>query len=108
MSSTSTIPVTVDQEAAAYVQELGMQAPFEQMLEHTRQTMPGLRAIHVEFQPAYDVEFPCILLRATTDDPHLEDDPSECAWGQWKSDTFPPEVCEHFVLLVNYGWPDAR
>ncbi len=40
--SATTFPVSITPEAAARVAELGMQAELERMLEHTRQTVPGL------------------------------------------------------------------
>jgi hypothetical protein len=109
MAPTTTIPLTVTPDAAAYVAELGMQEPFEQMIEHTRHTMAGLRAIRVTLQPPYDLGGgPCVLIEATTDDPHLDDDPSQREWGFWKGETFPPEVGQHFVLLVVHGPAHAR
>src|SRR5262249_27252432 len=106
MTPTTTVLLTVTPDAAAYVAELGMQEPFDQMLEHTRQTMAGLRAIRVTLQPPYDLGGgPCVLIEATTDDPRLGDDPSEREWARWQVGAFSPEVNQHFVLLVVYG-PD--
>jgi hypothetical protein len=107
MAPTTTIPVTVTPEASDYVDELGMRGQFEQMIEHTRRTMAGLRAIHVTLQPPYDLGGgPCVLIEATTDDPHLEYDPSQGEWARWQVGAFPPEVNQHFVLLVVHG-PDC-
>jgi hypothetical protein len=108
MIANSTIPLIVEPDAAAHVAELGMQAQFEQMLEHARQTMPGLRSIRVTLQPAYDLGQPCVLIEPEREDPHLDRDPTDLEWARWQDDAFPPEVCQHFVLLSNYGWPDAR
>ena len=41
MAITATIPFTISPDAAAYVAELGMQQPMEQMLHRIRQTVPG-------------------------------------------------------------------
>src|SRR4051794_24974808 len=54
MSSTVDGPVTVSPEAAARVAELGLQREFEQIVEHTRQTIPGLRRLEVTLAPAHD------------------------------------------------------
>ncbi len=108
MRAKTTIPVTISPEATAHVAELQMRGPFERMLDHALETILGLREIRVTLQPAYDLEIPCILLEATKEEPHRGDDPSQRDYARWQSDTFPPEVCQHFVLLVDYGFPDAR
>jgi hypothetical protein len=107
MSMKTNVPLTITPEATAYVAELGLQREFEEMLTHALQTIPKLRELEVELQPAYD-DIPCVLLLAERDDPHPEADRTADDWGRWKRTTFPPEVGQHFVLLVNYGWPDAR
>ncbi len=50
----TTIRITVTPEAAVRVAELGMQAELDQMLEHTRQTVPGLKSIEVQETLPYD------------------------------------------------------
>lgn len=105
----TTIPLTVSPEAAARVAELGMQKEFDRMLEHTRQTVPGLQAISVNL--AYDPcgsDDPRVVIDVIMADPHLEDDPTGRQWGRWFVTTFPPDVCRHFVMLAGYGDADAR
>jgi hypothetical protein len=86
-----------------------MQAELERMIEHTRQSVPGLRRIDVTLAPAYDdPPTPGINIEAHTDRPFIEGDRTRSQWGRWKVTTFPPEVCEHFVLLLCYGPDDAR
>jgi hypothetical protein len=102
--ATTTVPVTVEPEAAARVAELGMQAELERMLEHTRQTVPGLRAIEVQLALPYDTgDETSIIIQATMEDPHLEDDPTDTEWDKWQVRTFPPDVCRYFVLISVYG-----
>jgi len=102
--STATVPITISPEAAARVAELGMKAELERMLEHTRQTVPGLRAIDVQLALPYDTgDATSILIESTMDDPHLEYDPTDTDWGKWQVRTFPPEVCRHFVMMSVYG-----
>lgn len=104
--TTTTIPVTVTPEATARVAELSMQAELERMLEYTRQTVPGLRAIEVREALPYDTgDETTIVIDAIRDNPQLPDDPTQRHWGAWQCDTFPPEVCHYFVLLSVYG-PD--
>jgi hypothetical protein len=99
--NTMTIPVTITPEAAARVAELGMQAELERMLDHTRQTVPGLRAIEVQLALPHDTgDETSIIIQATMDDPHLDYDPTDTEWGKWKVRTFPPEVCQYFVMMT--------
>jgi hypothetical protein len=102
-----TVPITITDEAKDYVAELGMQEPFQRMLDHALVSIPGLRELRVSVQPAYDVGMPCILFEALKAFPGL-DDPTEGNWGRWRTSEFPPEVYQHFVLLVVYGTADAR
>src|SRR5437870_5771116 len=55
MATTATIPVNVSAEAAARVAELGMQREFEEMIEHAKQTLPGVRWIHVTLEDSPEV-----------------------------------------------------
>src|SRR5438067_8620932 len=100
----TTIPVAITPEAAARVAELGMQAELERMLEHTRRTVPGLRSIEVQLALPYDTgDESSIVIEATMDDPRLAHDPTDTEWGKWKVRTFPPEVCQYFVMMSVYG-----
>ena len=108
MPSNTTIPVTVFPEAADYVAELGMEEPFRRMLDHALESIPGLRELRVTLQPAYDVGAPCVLIEALKELPPGLDDPTQRIWGRWRMTTFPPEVFQHFVLLVVYGPAHAR
>lgn len=106
MSSTASIPIVVQPEAAARVAELGRKAELQQMIEHVRQAVPGLRSIEVVLSPPYDLgDTDRVVVEATMEDPGLEDDPTNRELGRWQVETFPPEVCEHFCILTLYG-PD--
>jgi len=48
MSAAVMVPVTMPAEAVELIQELGLRRPVEEMIEHTRQTVAGLRAIEIE------------------------------------------------------------
>jgi hypothetical protein len=107
--STITVPLTVTPEAAARVTQLGMQREFEQMLEHVRQTVPGLVAIEVELALPYDTgDYPSVLIQPIMKNPHLEYDPTDWDYATWKVQTFPPEVCMHFSTLSRYETPNER
>ena len=98
------VPCQVSAEAEAYVAELRLQEPFAEMLEHTRQTVPGLQAIEVSLEPPYDLGGgPCVLIMAARADPHLSDDPTDREWGFWRLTHFPPEIFQHFCFLSYYS-----
>ena len=103
MATTATIPVTVTSEAAARIAELGMQSEFEQMIEHAKEVVAYLRSLRVtlEYDPE-GVEEPGLVIWSHRDDTDWEDDKSDVSFGRWKVDTFPPEVCIHFVMITLY------
>lgn len=108
--ATVTVPVTIAEEAATRVAELGMQSELDRMLEHTKQAVPGLRSIEVTLE--YDYEEidrgPIITLWCHRNDPGPIRDLTNWNWGAWFVETFPPEVCEHFVMLSCYENSDGR
>src|SRR5262245_44742019 len=103
----ATVPVTVADDAAARVAELGYQRELEQMLEHVRRTTPGLRAINVtlEHDPACAHNDPQVVIEVNRDD--LADptvlDETWLDWARWQAATFPPQVFQHFVRTLSYG-----
>jgi|SRR5580704_16556335 hypothetical protein len=107
MSTATTVPLSVAPEAASRIAELGLQDEFDQMLEHTRQVIPGLRSISVLLAPPYDTDDePRVIIEPTMDDPHLVHDRTEREWGRWMVNTFSPDVGRHFCLLTVYGVAD--
>lgn len=99
----ATIPVTIDPAARAYVEELGLTGPFEQMLRHALETIPELLELEVSWGPPYDMGMPCILFIATRPAPiEWVDDPSQREYAHWKCASFPPDVVQHFTLVVGY------
>jgi hypothetical protein len=105
----TTVPVTITPEAAERLAELGMQRELDLTIEHTKQTVPGLHAITVVLEPCYDTrDEPGITIEASIDPSQREYDPTDRDWGRWKVETFPPEVCEHFVMMTTYRTTDDR
>src|SRR5262245_10427375 len=101
--ATAEIPVTVSEDAAAFIAELGMQREFEQMIEHTRQTIPDLRMIDVVLDPDPSGEIgPGIIIQPHRPDPGPGPDPAEREWGVWLTNAFPPQVWTNFVLMSLY------
>jgi hypothetical protein len=110
MTAPTTVPLTITEEAAERLAELGMHAEFERMLEHTRQTVPGLRAMRVAIRPVYDThEDTGITIEAIVDETYRPEDRTWWQWQDWLHDTFPPHVFEHFSMtpMREYGTDHA-
>jgi len=109
MAITSEIPVTVSADAEERIRELNLQRECEAMLEHTKQTVPGLRAIEVSLFFFEDSSEPLLLITASRDSPV----PEECdlvrgQWDTWLVRTFGPEVVEWFIFDIDYDTYHAR
>jgi len=102
MSSTMTIPVTIAPEAGAFVDRLGQRQEFELMIDRAKHVVPGLTAIEVALDDATDEMPPGVVLWTHRDDIGSENDPTQRSWIDWMAATFPPEVCQNFVLLPVY------
>jgi hypothetical protein len=110
MATTANVPITIAPEAAAHVADLGLQREFEQMLEHAKQTVPGLRAINVIL--TYDPETgddPRVIIEAMIPEPaRPEEDTTQSDYTRWEINTFPPAVLIHFCLMTGYEAPNGR
>src|SRR5262245_14007910 len=101
MATATLVPITVESDAAARVAELGIQREFEQMLDHARQTVPGLRCIRVtlEYDP-HGAEEPGLVIWSHRDRPSsLDYDSTDEEWGMWFVTAFPPQVCRHLCMI---------
>ena len=104
MSAPATVPVTVTPEAAARVTALGIQAELDQMIEHTRASVAGLRKVEVVLEQPYDTgDDPYLTIRAFRPLTFRWDDPVRQEWGRWKVTTFPPDVSRHVTLTLIEG-----
>jgi hypothetical protein len=103
--SAATVPVTITSEAAARVTELGMQTELDQMLEHTRQTIPQLSKIAVDVALSYDTGTEIgVSIEAYTTIQWVREDRTQWDWWAWQVRSFPPQVCEHFSFhLLHEG-----
>jgi hypothetical protein len=102
MSATITVPVTIAPEARAFIDRLGQCREFERMIERAKHVVPGLALIEVALDEATDDMPPGVILWTHRDDFGTDDDPTQRRWIEWMIATFPPEVCENFVLLPVY------
>jgi hypothetical protein len=106
MSQTTTIPITVTPEAATRVAELGMQKQLDQMVQHTLETVSRLLSIEVILAPPYDTgDTPRVILEAHRSGPLPPEDRTHWEWIAWAVATFPPQVCEHFVMMTDHEDP---
>jgi hypothetical protein len=109
MTPTTTVPFTITDDAVALLRELGFQKEFDQIIEQLKQFVPGLLSISVRVMIMYDEgNRPIVLIEGEFLDRHLEDDPTQRQWGELFSLSFPPEVREHFGVLLLFGGPNAR
>ena len=102
MSTTMTVPVTIAPDAAVFVERIGQRQEFEQMIDRAKQVVPSLVSIEVSLDEGTDDMPPGVILWTHRDDTGPEDDPTQRRWIEWMAATFPPEVCQNFVLLPVY------
>jgi hypothetical protein len=102
MSTTMIVPVTIAADALAFVDGLGQREEFELMIDRAKHFVPGLSSIEVALDEATDDMPPGVILWTHRDDIGTDDDPTQRSWIEWMAATFPPEVCQNFVLLPVY------
>jgi hypothetical protein len=106
MTKATIVPVTLTPEATARVAELGMRSQLDQMLEHTRQSIPDLLSIEVKLDEPYNPgDTPRVIIEARRAGRLLLPDRTEWDWGGWKVSTFPPEVAEQFLMITGHEIP---
>ncbi len=91
--------VNISLQAADRILELEVWPQFKAMLEHTKQSTPGLRSIAVSLDDA------TILIVAEIDEfdpnaPGMADESTEWRWDRWASETFSPDVLRHFCMMA--------
>jgi hypothetical protein len=102
MSKTMAVPVPIAPDARAFVDRLGQRQEFELMIDWAKHVVPGLYSIEVALDEATDDMPPGVILWTHRHDIDTDDEPTQRSWMDWMSATFPPEVCQNFVLLPVY------
>ncbi len=69
------------------------------MIERAKQFVPALTAIEVALGESADGIPSGVIFWTQRDDVGLDNDPTRQNWIEWMAATFPPEVCQNFVLL---------
>jgi hypothetical protein len=109
MTTSTSVPVTVTDEAAARIAELGIQAAVEQMVERAKQMVPGLKAIDVILEPAWDTgPDDYLTIQAFSAREWDPEDASEREYDRWAIKAFPPEVTANIVLSILYRTSHER
>lgn len=102
MAMITAVPVSITDEAAARVAELGMQNELAQMIEHTQQAVAGLVRINVVLAQPWDTgDEPTIVIEAKRRNPTPVGDQTGREWGAWFVDAFPPDVVRHFIMRAH-------
>jgi hypothetical protein len=105
----TTVPLSITQEATDYIAEKDLQQPYQQILDNLPRRFPDLQAIEVSVMDPYDLGGePRVVFDVTRDDPGSLDDPTKQAWIDWFIEAFPPEVMQYFVVLSIYEPKHAR
>ncbi len=106
MTTNTTIPVNVSAEAAAHLDQLGLRAAFNALVEKAKELLPGLRLIDVtlDYAPWMSDE-PAVLLDFHRPHPGGDDGAND-QFIQWTIAAIPPEQGRHFAWL-NYYEPTA-
>lgn len=107
MSATAQVPVEMAPGAAELIRELGLRRQVEEMIEHTRQTVAGLRSIEIDVWYEHDPEdrppLPHLTVIGRRDGHRPSaDSGTERDWFEWSVRTYPPEVKQHVSFTVRY------
>src|SRR5438067_8098528 len=108
MTTSATIPVTVNPDAAARIAELGFRAEMDRLIDHARQHLPEVERIEVVLNERYDTGGePGVTVAAYSRRPFHQAEPIAWELGRWAVRNFPPEVLEHLHLSYHPGTDHA-
>lgn len=106
MATVAEIPVVILLPAADRALALGFWPEFKAMLEHTKDSVPGVLAISATYDDRWrddDQHLIVIAAEVGEEDFHPRAPGTESiAWrlDRWAIETFPPEVLEHFCIIA--------
>src|SRR5580704_16897536 len=102
MIALSTIPVQVSEEATRYIEQLGIQEPYQRMLDAIPKRFQAVHWIKVGLEHIVDeAGRPVVAIDVARVYPG-RDDPSGREFGRWAIETFPPEIWEQLGVNVTY------
>jgi hypothetical protein len=102
MSTPTSVLVTIAPDALEFVERLGQREEFERMTDRAKHVVPDLMPIEIALDEATDDIPSGVILWTHRDDIGTYDDPTLRSGIEWMAATFPPEVCENFVMLLVY------
>lgn len=98
----STIPVQVSEEAARHIEQLGIQEPFQRMLDEIPKRFQAVHWIKVGLEHIVDEGGrPVVAIDVAREYPG-GDDSSGRQFDRWVIETFPTEIWEHLVVMNIY------
>ena len=96
----SSVPVRVSEEAAQFIEEMGLQEPFQRMVDHIPRHFHGVQSINVVLEIFQDQTCdPRVILEVTREDPGLEKDLSDSEFDRWVIENFLTEQWQYFIHL---------
>jgi hypothetical protein len=99
--SISQVPVTIPTEVSDYVDQLGLRAQFDEIVDKIPEILPEALSIACEFDAGVpDEEDPRIILNVDTPDEGLSNPTPHMRWMNWAAKRFPAKVLMNFVVVV--------
>lgn len=102
MSTATMVPVTISPEARSFLERLGQVEDLEKMIDRVRHIVTGLRSIEVVLDETTEEMPSGVVLWVHRNDIGPGSDPTHRDWIDWMATTFPPDVCQNFILLSVY------
>jgi hypothetical protein len=104
MIALPTISVEVSEEAAQHIEQCGLQEPFQRMLDEIPRRFQAVQWIKVGLEHIVDeAGRPVVAIDVARVYPGRDgDDPSGRQFGRWVTETFAPEIWQHFGVMNIY------
>ncbi len=101
----STIPIQVSDEAARHIEQMGLREPLQRLLDEIPKRIKTVQWIKVGLEHIVDEGGRSLVAIDAARVYPGRDDPSGREFGRWVTETFPPEIWEHFGVNVTYVDP---
>ncbi len=112
MSTLTTVPVRISDEAAAHVAALGLRREMDQMIDHMKQVVAGLRSVVVTYEEnPEDAQIDPLVVICGYEDAEARASGDIAIYHEldrWVRQTFPPEVWACFVMMLTSRDADGR
>jgi hypothetical protein len=104
MTTSATIPVTVDPHAAIAIAHHGLQAAVDRMIDYAQQHLPEVERIEVSLYDRYDDgDEPGISIDIYGRRPSRANENLSWQIIKWRVREFPPEVLERTLMDYHSG-----